>query len=86
MSEKVFEQIREGMDEALEYAQRENRIPDTLVLKAIEVVIAHLDQEWISEGCETDHAFGCGSCQAVFLKKQLEGLAGCLPPSEGDAP
>lgn len=44
--------------------------------KAIEVVKAHLDQEWISQGCEENHAFGCASCQAVLLKKQLDGLSG----------
>lgn len=44
------------------------------VLAAIEVIKAHLDADWIS-CCEKDHAFGCASCQAVMLKKTLDGLA-----------
>ena len=43
-------------------------------IACIEAVKNYLDREWISKGCETEHAFGCASCQAVFLKKQLDSL------------
>lgn len=50
----------------------------TSVQWAIQAVKDHLDKEWIAEGCETDHAFGCASCQATLLKRQLDGLASWL--------
>lgn len=48
------------------------------VRKAAEILTAHLDTEWISEGCEEDHAFGCPSCQAALLKRSINGLLGWL--------
>jgi len=48
------------------------------VKEAGEVIRAHLHSEWISEGCAADHAFGCPSCQAVFLERELEGLVSWL--------
>lgn len=56
----------------------------TEVYAAIEVIKAHLDKDWISEGCSIQsHVLGCASCQAVQLKRQLAGLAEFL--KEDDA-
>lgn len=48
------------------------------VREAVEVIRKHLYSEWISEGCKADHAFGCASCQAVLLEKELDGILSWL--------
>lgn len=48
------------------------------VVEAIEVINEYLDQEWISEACREYHSFGCASCSAKLLKKQLDGIANNL--------
>ena len=48
---------------------------DIELLQAIRVVQRHLRQEWISEGCRVRPAWGCASCQAVELDRQLDMLA-----------
>lgn len=48
------------------------------VKSAIEVIKQHLDDEWISDGCIEDAAFGCTSCQAVRLKADLDALGSWL--------
>ena len=68
---------------------------DDAVLAAITTVQKHLDTEWISEGCFEHQAFGCASCRAVVLRKELTLLADYLiedaaaalasPPTPEDA-
>jgi hypothetical protein len=41
------------------------------ILSAINIVKAHLDKDWISAGCYEHQAFGCASCRAVALRKEL---------------
>lgn len=48
------------------------------VKEAVEVIKAHLASEWIAEGCRTDAAFGCASCQAVRLAADLDALVSWL--------
>lgn len=52
--------------------------PHDEVRNAVETIKAHLSAEWISEGCKADHYFGCASCQAVFLQRELDGLVSWL--------
>lgn len=52
------------------------------ILAAIDIIKVHLDKDWISEGCgEKEHVMGCASCEAVHLKRQLEGLASFIDES-----
>lgn len=52
---------------------------NTEILAAINTIKAHLDADWISEGCGIEyHVMGCASCQAVHLKRELDGLASFL--------
>lgn len=59
------------------------------VRAAVEIIREHMEAEWISEGCKADHAFGCASCQAVLLMRELDGLISWLddqptPITEGE--
>jgi hypothetical protein len=56
------------------------------VLAAIEVVKRHLDNDWISEGCFEHQSFGCASCRAVALRKELTLLADYLIEDEATPP
>lgn len=61
--------------------------PDTQQVRAaIETIKAHLEAEWISEGCKTDAAFGCTSCQAVRLSSDLDSLGVWLDDEHSPAP
>lgn len=48
------------------------------VREAVETLRRHLEAEWISDGCKANHAFGCASCQAVLLLKELDGVLSWL--------
>ena len=48
------------------------------ILEAVDVIKRHLEKDWISDGCKTEAAFGCISCQAVRLSQDLDALASCL--------
>lgn len=48
------------------------------VRAAVEIIREHLYAEWISDGCKADHSFGCASCQAVLLEKELDGIVSWL--------
>jgi hypothetical protein len=46
---------------------------DTLeAIEAIRRVRRHLAEKWISEGCRTVPSWGCVSCRAVSLDRELE--------------
>lgn len=49
------------------------------IRQAIEAVQAHLESQWIDEGCDGD-TLGCASCQAIVIKRQLNQFASMLPP------
>lgn len=48
---------------------------DLEAIEAIRVVRKYLREQWISEGCQTHQVWGCASCQAVRLDRDLEVLA-----------
>jgi len=52
--------------------------PHDEVRRAVETIKAHLNAEWISDGCKADHSFGCASCQAVMLERELDGIVAWL--------
>lgn len=56
------------------------------VREAVETLRKHLYAEWISDGCKANHAFGCASCQAVMLERELDGVLSWLddatPPEQ----
>ena len=54
------------------------------ILSAINVVKAHLDKGWISEGCYEHQTFGCASCRAVALRKELTLLEDYLIEDEAE--
>lgn len=56
------------------------------VKEAVEIIKAHLLSEWIAEGCRTDAAFGCTSCQAVRLSADLDALVLWLDDEPSPAP
>ena len=58
--------------------------PHDHVRLAVNTIRAHLYSEWISDGCKADHAFGCASCQAVLLERELDGLVSWLDAHESD--
>ena len=61
--------------------------PDSRQVKdAVEIIKAHLLSEWIVEGCQTDAAFGCASCQAVRLSADLDALVSWLDDEHSPAP
>jgi hypothetical protein len=41
-------------------------------IEAIRRVRRHLNEKWISEGCRTVPSWGCVSCRAVALDRELE--------------
>ena len=53
------------------------------VLKAIDTIKAHLDCDWITEECANNLTFGCGSCEAIYLRSKLTSLANTLLEDEG---
>lgn len=58
---------------------------DMQLMRAIAVVRDHLQSELISDSCRDHAMFGCVSCQALALDRQLALLAELLttePPEE----
>lgn len=97
MGSEAGKRILEGVKEALAVAKGEQPaasvhingftyVPDGDVRQAIATIKAHLRTEWISDGCREFHAFGCASCQAVFLEQSLDALEGVLDSPPGDTP
>ena len=53
------------------------------VRKAVDLVVAHLEDEYITEGCsQKEHAIGCISCEAVHMKRMLIGVRNWAYPDE----
>jgi len=48
---------------------------DVKALQAIRTLTEYLNTQWISEGCRTHPQWGCASCEAVELERQLGMLA-----------
>lgn len=45
------------------------------IMRAIQIVGAYLDAEFIVEGCRENRMMGCASCEAVDLRDKLAMLA-----------
>jgi hypothetical protein len=50
---------------------------------AIEIVKQHITDEWIIEECAGDEVFGCASCNAIRLRRELDGIQHYLDEDEG---
>lgn len=61
----------------------DDKIEDEPVIDAIRVVQQHLREAWIVEGCRTHQVWGCASCQAAQLDRDLEILATEILPNAG---